>query len=171
MPKAQIVEKNRSLQKTRGDREILENKTKKIINRTRPILERKAFHKARKAALILACMTEDFVGEFPPESSVVSRSMLSAVFRIVHWVDEAVRCGQVEVLLRCLVEASCANLALRGLLMDDMSPSQQRTRRRALMMSQSRRFDGLIRELCELSGRKANRFESPILSWAVTGSC
>ncbi len=171
MSNAQIVEKNQRLEKTRCDREILENKTKKLINRTQPVLERKAFHKARKAALILTCMVEDFVGESPPESSIVCRSMLSAVFRIVHWVDEAVRCGQVEVLLRCLVEASCANLALRGLLMDDMSPTNQRSRRCVLMMSQSRRFDGFIRELCELSGRKANRFESPIFSWAVTGAC
>jgi len=171
MSNAQIMEKNRSLERTRGERERIENKTKKIINRTRPVLERKAFHKARKAALVLACMTEDFVGETPRESIVVCRSMLTAVFRILHWVDEAVRCGQVEVLLRCLVEASCANLALRGLLMDDMSTAHQRSRRCALMMSQSRRFDELIRELCELSGRKANRFESPIFSWAVTGAC
>lgn len=134
-----------------------------------PLLAVEISQRVRKSAFVLTRMTEDMVDGTFSENSVVCRSMVWAAFRILHWVDEAVRCGQTEMLLRCLVEASCANLALRGLLMECERMEIIGPRRCALVVSQSRRLDQIIRQLCEFSGRDAAGFEKPLYFWALTG--
>ncbi len=155
--------------------QVMENKKKGILGgklekkETRaPLLADEISKRVRKAAFVLARMTEDLVDETFSENNIVCRSMVWAAFRILHWVDEAVRSGQTEMLLRCLVEASCANLALRGLLMECERMEKIGPRRCALVVSQSRRLEQIVKQLCEFSGKNAAGFNKPLYFWALS---
>ena len=123
------------------------------------VLNRKRCDRARQASLVLAAMAEDLDAAASPNAKQVSGAVLWASFRVVHWLNEASRSGQVEMMLRCLAESSCTNLALRGILLEEGVLKECGRRRRQLLLSQSRRLGKLVLDLCEGLGRSMAKRE------------
>jgi hypothetical protein len=123
------------------------------------VMNRKRCDRARQASLVLAAMAEDLNAVSPPEAKQVSGAVLWTSFRVVHWLNEAARSGQIEMMLRCLAETSCTNLALRGILLEEDTLKECGRRRRQLLLSQSRRVGRLVMDLCEVLGRTMAKTE------------
>lgn len=117
-----------------------------------------------REALVLAKATRDLVRPGPdrPDSEMVGRALRYASTRILHWIEEASRCGQHSARLKCLAEAACTNLAFRGLLYEEGRTGRLGPRHAEMLLSRSRRIGGMIGKLCESTGRAAayrSRFE------------
>lgn len=112
---------------------------------------------ALRAAWVLASIAEDLEAAARKASGAMAgpKAVVWAAFRTVHWVKEASRCGQGESLLRCLAEAACSNLALRGVLLEHHSGEASGCRRREVLLRQSRRLGRTLWSLCEQAGRSA----------------
>jgi hypothetical protein len=111
---------------------------------------------ALRAAWVLARMVEDLAATEDIHGTRNPQTAMGWIaYRIVHWVAEAGRCGQSRAQLKCLAEAACANIGLRGLVHEHTARQRNTVRRPHLILGQSRRVGKLLWQMCEEAGRKA----------------
>lgn len=108
--------------------------------------------------MVLIVMVEDLTRLKAPLARETVEAMRWASIRALHWLSEARRCGQESVRLRCLAEAACSNMALRGLLYEEGEAMGSRHQRwQELILAQSFKLGRLLSQLCESTGRAAAR--------------
>ncbi len=103
----------------------------------------------RRTALVMAGLCEELACHAPSDEEL--QAMVWASYRVFQWISRALDMEAEPSLLRCLAEAACANMALRGLAYEYSATRQHRVRLNSFVLGQSRKVGALLAEASSLA--------------------